>query len=623
MLDDDALKLTLFAQESQRRLATSLSDLHALSSADTASRQTILDRLLRTIRGIGGAAPFHNLNRINQLSESIETLLSRLRNRVEWIGPENTAALMAGVRKLHQLLNDLKASESLAIEEELAALQAALLACTTPTTFDLSQYPQAVSLAVSQGLHFFSIALPLSRNPATNRKKFTEVKEQLQVVGTLIASLPELGEDWEWMDDTQAEAMRLLVLTVLQKDLLSGLTQLPPDQIVPLSIPEALQHLVAVPEGPSGTEDPHPFVEEFVADPEPSIQEEPDLLTESQLGDVEYRMRQTHMEEIERQRVQFEEQLRAEQRQAALLANQLQRKRRQSRIGWGVAVGGVTVVAALMLAKGLDDFPFFPKNQKEARVVAPVPPPPVSAPKEPERISAPSKPLPEPVIQPTTTSSVAPVVEPPPPAPPESAEPKEKPAQSASVPDPSAKPDAVTAPAQTPKEETKLPQATPERANQKQPGDLSGPRAFLGQYQDHFQPIVRLVNAPYEKITPAKGTRHGSLAYRRNENRDVVFSIAEMMGHTASRPGDTFKITPESMAELKLVLQLERGSAYLFELDPSGKVVVPSAFFDPFARISKKGVTISRVVEQDAQGVHLRDVTAISMRSIVKAVSTK
>ncbi|GAB0057886.1 hypothetical protein SIID45300_02220 [Candidatus Magnetaquicoccaceae bacterium FCR-1] len=141
------------------------------------------------------------------------------------------------------------------------------------------------------------------------------------------------------------------------------------------------------------------------------------------------------------------------------------------------------------------------------------------------------------------------------------------------------------------------------------------------QFARYDTQMVRLTKEPYERFKPAKNTRHGSMRVKRNADGDMLFSINEMMGHTAIRGQDTFTLTPDSMAELRLVLQVEHGRAYMFKVDRNGEVVIPQAFWTPFSQNSKKAVSISRVVKERPDGLHLKDLTALTISYILRTTA--
>ncbi|MBF0191925.1 MAG: hypothetical protein HQL99_12425 [Magnetococcales bacterium] len=670
MLDNDLIQLKLLVQESKKRLSTSLPEVQSLALADKEACSSILDYLLRTIRGIGGSAIFHDLTPVVLLSQSMETLINRMRERSVFVQPESIQVLVTSLKKLQHLLEDVTQYETISIDSELVAIQAILAVYSDPPQFDLRHHPQAVSQAVVQGLNFFSVNIPLDGDPAANRKKFHEVKDAIQVVGTLVATIPDLGQRFEWHDGIRVGLVRVLVSTVLQQDLLLGLTQLPADRIVLLPIPEEMKKIELV-------ELSDPAEEE----PETDAPTEPDDYEEGQLGDVEDRIRQSHLDEMKKQRQEQEQKVAREaqereekQRQTQIQHLEIQRKRRRFQTMVGMSAGGVLVAAAVWLVLGRSTQPTPPASATRpqvttvAKVSDPGPRPPVQAAESKSAIPAPVNPpvttpvnvpsaAPEPVRPPTeahpsttTAPAITPTVTPtiisataPTPQPAaapqtgsgsQSSAPEAKPTSSTVAPRPETgtAPVASPLPESSPAKETvasaadskapssqKSKPATEEQADRKADNDAP----FQVRFAKHHTTINRLLQTPYLKIKPAKGTVQGGLTYARNKEGDVLFSIAPMMGHTASRPEEQFTIGPDSISEIRIVFQIERGAAYLFEFDRDGTVVVPAAFWDPFSKSSKKGVSISRVIKQAPEGVHLRDISAVSIAYIARTIGTK
>lgn len=141
-------------------------------------------------------------------------------------------------------------------------------------------------------------------------------------------------------------------------------------------------------------------------------------------------------------------------------------------------------------------------------------------------------------------------------------------------------------------------------------------RAPLAAYAGYFKRIDRQRNAAYEKITPVPGTPRGSLTCVRDPHGEITFSIATLVNHIATRSDELFRMTPDTLSELGLVFQIAPGEAYVFVFDGSGVITVPRDFWDSFARISKKAVSLSRIVKNDAQGMQIRDLLSLTINAI-------
>ncbi|MBF0339536.1 MAG: Hpt domain-containing protein [Magnetococcales bacterium] len=744
MSDENNSQLNLFVQESRNRVKLCLDDFDTLAQDAPEKRSMAFDRLLRTIRGIGGSARFHALSQIVRLCHSLESFLGRFRAHLLNARPEFVSVVVLAMKKLGQLLSDPLLAPPLSIDQELLAIQSMLAAHADPPEFNLADYPQALAAAVTQGLDFYSLHIPLGGDQDTNRNQFLQIKAAVEVVTTLIAAKPDLGRQFEWRDDLPGGVVRLLLSTVLPGEILHGLIQLPQERIVRLEIPEALSQAVTVEverlakeaaEARAQTEAQDEDdclaetqlgeVEEQTRLMELDAHKPEDPLDETQLGDAEFQARQRHFEEMQRQAVlqerqrqqandeaeqnrnrleqarrQAEEQLRQEEvAQAAARSQQASRSRRRWLFG-GMAAAGLLVVVAqqaniVSLPGPLAQFLSPPSVSKKSigQVVPSVKETPTAKPSPVIEGTPTAKPADFPPKEPSAvaTSIVAkttpvpsapsPTAVPPPKEPPVTpvASVSSPPAPSASSPEvkepPAATPPAVpvvTAPTPSPppptakdlpavsspsKESTTVasPDPTENRKGEPipfsplmleqnnlpnvdvkaaelasrsslpsvpvKPEAQSEPKSWKNEFARLDVLMVRLTKESYDKFKPARNTKHGSLRVWRNQDGDMVFSVSDMMGHEAMRQGDRFKMTPDSMAELRLVFQVERGHAYMFELNRNGEAVIPKEFWTGFSKVSKLAVSLSRVMKKSPEGLHLRDLTALTTSYILRTTA--
>ncbi|MBF0416694.1 MAG: hypothetical protein HQL86_00385 [Magnetococcales bacterium] len=695
MLDENNSQLKLFVEESRNRVQLCLDDFDTLAQSGPEIRAAAFERLLRTTRGIGGSARFHALTQVVRLCQSLESFLGRFRAHLLNARPEFISVVVLAMKKLSQLLDNPLLTPPLSIDPEILAIQSMLAAHADPPEFNLADYPQALAMAVRQGLDFYSIHMPLGGAPEANRQQFLQIKTAVEAVATLVAAKPDLGSRFEWRDDLPGGMVRLLLSTVLPGEILHGLIQLPQEQIVRLEIPEALSQAVnaeierqARAEAEERTRLAAPVEEDALAETQLGEVEEQvrlseaganshtDPLEDTQLGEAEARARQAHIEEMRRQEALQEEQRRKaaydaaererleqarrqdEERQRQEAAAQAEARNRQAaqraqRRRWiygGLAAAGVLVVVAhqtgivslpgeenrlsstIQISKELRSQSA--PNTNESATVKPAPviaPPPAS---KPAVVSAAgqSSAAPPPVVKPPepTLPKEPPAAAPPVVKPPEPALLKETPA----VP-----PSASTESRQgepTPfsplmKEQNNLPDVdvkAEEQASRSAAPPLpvkpelpAEPTSWQSAFARHDTPMVRLTKESYESFKPAKNTKHGSMRVRRTPDGDLLFSIADMMGHTAMRQKERFQLTPESMTELRLVFQVERGHAYMFALDRDGETVIPKEFWSEFSKVSKKAVSVSRVMKESPEGVHLKDLTALTMSYILRTTA--
>ncbi|MEO5345526.1 MAG: Hpt domain-containing protein [Magnetococcus sp. YQC-9] len=703
MLEENNSQLRLFVQESRNRARLCLDDLGTLTQAAPEERSMAFDRLLRTIRGIGGSARFHAMPQLVRLCQAMESFLGRFRTHLLQARPEFVSVVVLTFKKLAQLLEDPLRDPPLSIDQELLAISAMIAAHADPPEFNLADYPEALVTAVTQGLDFYSLHIPLTGDPEANRQQFLQIKTAVEVVATLVASKPDLGKKFAWRNDLPGGMVRLLLSTVLPGEILHGLIQLPQERIVRLEIPEELAHAVTTEIERLESEaqaraqadaqiEADPLAEAQLGEVEDQTRMselgEPtpaDSLEETQLGEAEAKARQAHLEELRRQEAIREEQRRqaandeaerirtrqelerqervrqelterqseAQQRQKAEQSAAQSRKKRW--LFGGMAAAALLLVAAQQadLVSLPDPFaqlwsPSTPSKESVGKAASPVKETPAT---KPSPVAA-TPPTPEPATpaprEPATVAMTPPQSPPqlippapaatPPSPPPASAQPETLVA---------ANPPVLTAAAMEPppappesrksetsrfstrmKEQNNLPDvdvraaerasrstASPAVVQMEKPAE---PDSWQAEFARYHSPMVRLTQESYETFKPAKNTKHGTLRVKRTADGNMLFSIADMMGHTAMRPKESFKLTAESMTELRLVLQVEKGRAYLFELDRNGEVEIPKAFWTPFSRASKKAVSVSRVVKQGPEGVHMKDLTALTMSYILR-----
>ncbi|MBF0308782.1 MAG: Hpt domain-containing protein, partial [Magnetococcales bacterium] len=426
MSEADESNLELFVEESRKRLGAIHADLRGPNTIDPETDPVPLDRMLRTVRGIRGSATFLDLSQIFLLSQLLEVLLSRLQDQTLSLGEESLSCLSAGLQKLDELLADVSLPRN--IDPEVETIQALLDTPPPGRHFDLSRYPRAMAEAAHQGLFLYAIDIRLRGDPSAKKQQFDVVKDSLLVIGNLIDSLPDLPDNFELGNSFQGKQVLLLVSTVLQKDLLIGLTQLPDEQIKQLSIPaEAvappIEETAGVPldapphppRVPEASEPPAPDLSQILPETIVTHRSEEDILAETELGRIEELRRQSYFAERERQRLAREEQAREAERKALLREKH---KRYLLRSGGVVAAAGVLASIWLFVPPSPEKRPAPPVTAAVAPVTAAVAP--VTAAVAPVTSEPPAVPTPairELPAPPVTPAAVA-QLPPPPPRPP-------------------------------------------------------------------------------------------------------------------------------------------------------------------------------------------------------------
>ncbi|MBF0295708.1 MAG: hypothetical protein HQL96_11015 [Magnetococcales bacterium] len=625
MTEPPNMPLEMFVHESGKRLTVALDGTRRL---DAGWRE----ETLQTMRGIRGTAELSNLPHISQLSAAMETLLFRMQSMSVTPDEACLEVLNSGLTGLQEMFDDPALGALMPIDGTLSAIAATVERITPPAPIldNLHRYPQAVARAVSQGLNFFLIDLPLSGDAAARRATLSALLNNLLVIGELIDADPPLEADQTVGRHFTADRARLLLATVLQKELLLGLTTLSEERIRDVPIPEDLKTAV---------------LEEA----------QNDLLEAARLGEAEERMRQEHFERMEQERLAREAEARemaaqeAEARErAAQEAEAREKAAREEEAREKAARDAREKAAQDAREKAAQDAREKAAREAEAKeraareeksraadkkrhrmmilsgtlaagiavalyvLTEPKNPPPLSSVGNKQQTTASAAPTP-----PTPLPQVAPVT--PPPAPvasePKPPEPKpESPPMASPAPQP--EPPPVVAPP--------APEPIPEIGNQPEPVRVVVENAPvtsspLAPFADLLKPMKRLKGTPYERIVPPKGrTTRGDMLFYRTPDGHIIFSIVTLLDHTAIRADDSFTISAHNLAELRLVFQVNPNEAYLFEFNTVGRVVVPTAFWDPFARISQKAVSISRVMKTEQGVFHLRDLAAYKINNILK-----
>jgi two-component system chemotaxis sensor kinase CheA len=122
--DDD-----LFAElilEASERLTDVEPDLLALERMGAQASPELVSRIFRAMHSISAGLVFFSLSPLVDLSDAMERVLIRMRSGELTTDAEVARALRAGAAKLSSLLEDLPASASTSIEEELQPLMAIL-----------------------------------------------------------------------------------------------------------------------------------------------------------------------------------------------------------------------------------------------------------------------------------------------------------------------------------------------------------------------------------------------------------------------------------------------------------------------------------------------------------------
>lgn len=277
MSEENDELLGMFVQEAMEHLETIEPDLLTLEEKGKETEGEIINRLFRGVHSIKGSAGFFGLGSITKLSHNMENLLGKVRERTMEPTPAVTDSLLAGLDKLKAMIHDVSASDGIDASEEVAVIErlltgegAAPVAVPAPVSaaasaapprpapaqpavpevagedfsvtaelFSLSDYPEALREAVQHGRRFFAVTLRLPQDGESRYTYLHQTKSMLGTVGVVAGSLPPLENDAA-IEASRFPTITMLFSTVLEKDLLSALVQLAPEQIWEVAIPKEL-----------------------------------------------------------------------------------------------------------------------------------------------------------------------------------------------------------------------------------------------------------------------------------------------------------------------------------------------------------------------------------------------
>ncbi|NGZ29170.1 MAG: hybrid sensor histidine kinase/response regulator, partial [Magnetococcales bacterium] len=280
MSEDNDELLGMFVQEAMEHLETIEPDLLTLEEKGKETDSEIINRLFRGVHSIKGSAGFFGLGSITKLSHIMENLLGKVRERTMDPTPAVTDSLLAGLDKLKAMINDVSTSDSIDATEEVHVIerllsgesgQAPAVAASAPAPspspppaaqpvekpaakvatpasedfsataqlFNLEEFPDALREAVQHGKHFFAVTMRLPADGDSRIQYYQQTKSMLATVGSVAGSYPALQSDRD-LAGLDENNLTLLFATVLEKDLLSALVQLPMEQIWDVAIPREL-----------------------------------------------------------------------------------------------------------------------------------------------------------------------------------------------------------------------------------------------------------------------------------------------------------------------------------------------------------------------------------------------
>jgi two-component system chemotaxis sensor kinase CheA len=224
--NDDEL-ISEFVMESRDHLSSIEPDLLEMEQQpdSSASNPDLINRIFRAIHSIKGASGFFGFEHLKHLSHVMENLLMLVRDGQMAVSAQLVEALLRGVDKLNLLLADITTSDTVAIDEELAALDAVLKPPSDEAHTAVAEAPAASVATVApappqaakplgSGTHYL-----LAVDPAALSKTWDAFLAHLKTFGEVVSV------------EAQGALQQVRISTVLEYDLVVLATELTPEQV--------------------------------------------------------------------------------------------------------------------------------------------------------------------------------------------------------------------------------------------------------------------------------------------------------------------------------------------------------------------------------------------------------
>jgi len=239
--NDDEL-ISEFVMESRDHLSSIEPDLLEMEQQpdSSASNPDLINRIFRAIHSIKGASGFFGFEHLKHLSHVMENLLMLVRDGQMAVSAQLVEALLRGVDKLNLLLADITTSDTVAIDEELAALDAVLktpsdevhtaaaeapaaAVTSEPAMIAAAPAPQQAAKPLGSGAHYL-----LEVDPAVLSKTWDAFLANLKTFGEVVSVA------------AQGAMQQVRLSTVLEFDLVVLATELKPEQVTAIDASTAV-----------------------------------------------------------------------------------------------------------------------------------------------------------------------------------------------------------------------------------------------------------------------------------------------------------------------------------------------------------------------------------------------
>ncbi|MEK7393973.1 MAG: chemotaxis protein CheW [Fibrobacterota bacterium] len=243
MENDETLQM--FLEEARDHLRDIEADLMSIETETGPADVDLVNKVFRGIHSIKGAAGFFGLNRIKELSHSMENLLNRIRNLEIVPAHAVIEALLKSADILTAMVNDPAGSENFDIAEPLAVLrdvQSATAKDTAPVDiadgdghvlFRISG--DDLDLARKGGKNIFILAFDMVEDIDKKGKTPLALLKELEKTGLIVDSSVAHDADGNLIGTKNSVPFHLLYATVLDSEMTSLLTGLDESKVLAVS----------------------------------------------------------------------------------------------------------------------------------------------------------------------------------------------------------------------------------------------------------------------------------------------------------------------------------------------------------------------------------------------------
>ncbi len=251
--DEQDEMLASFVEESQEHLQTIEPDLLEIEGGDGNVNPDIINRVFRAIHSVKGASGFFGLKNIGELSHVMETLLSLLRESKIELNPELMDALLAGVDALRVMVDDVGASESFDIKNELNTLQQLLDnpagssktvtvaeipgedILEIPTMYDIPE--DEIKIVINKGFNLYSIQLDINKKLMDKVDFPFGLIGKMESVGRFIDAFLDIDGITGLADCLDNNlSFNFLFASLLEEEFIAVALEIPEENIAPVDI---------------------------------------------------------------------------------------------------------------------------------------------------------------------------------------------------------------------------------------------------------------------------------------------------------------------------------------------------------------------------------------------------